>query len=121
VEPGSSRLTSSRIRTPSRPAARPQSNIPARPGRRGRLLLNSFSFPLLPLENVLVVGRPGQPCRPALKPLGVTRGVHILAYRDQLLAPVQADDVAGGHADVHNLLYRPGFHPHTGVPLLSLG
>src|ERR1700694_3793697 len=77
-------------------------------------------LPLLGIENVRMVCRPAQPHRPALDPLAVARGVHILAHRDQLLSVVEADDVAGGHTHVYDLHYRAGFHPHARLWLLAL-
>src|ERR1700693_2353567 len=88
--------------------------------RHARRIHELIFLPLLGVENVRMVCCPAQPHRPALEPLGVARGVHILAHRDQLLPTIEFDDVAGGHAHVHNLHYRAWFHPHARLRLLAL-
>src|SRR5260370_31281288 len=82
----------------------------------------SFIDFLPPLvEHVSLFWRPGQPHRPALEFLGVAYGVHILTYRDQLLASIQANHVPGGHADVDHLLDTSRFHDHSRSRLLVFG
>src|SRR5690349_5477816 len=72
--------------------------------RKRRLI--DFLPPLIEHECVLLC--PGQPHRPADELLCVAEGVHILTYRHELLAPVQVDDVAGGHAHVDHLFDGAG-------------
>src|SRR5260370_12058830 len=73
------------------------------------------------IEHVSLFWRPCQPHRPALEFLGVAYGVHILTYRDESLAPIQAHHVAGVHADVDHLLDAARLHDHSRPRLLALG
>src|SRR5439155_19775196 len=73
------------------------------------------------LEHKRMVGRPGQPLRPAFEFLGVAQGVHILTYRHELLAPIEMDHVARVHTDVDHLLDSTWLHGHAWICMLAFG
>src|SRR6266550_5072784 len=86
---------------------------------------NAPSFMRLPLpplvENVCLIGRPGQPDRPPFELLGVAQSVHILTYRHELLPAVEAHQVAGAHPDVNDLLDLALLDRHSRLDPLASG
>src|SRR5438445_6373608 len=82
----------------------------------------SFIVSLPPLiEDECVVCRPGEPHGPTFEPFGISQGVHILTYRDEVLALLEAHHVAGAHADVDHLLDLARLDGHAGRRRLALG
>src|SRR5207253_3246452 len=73
------------------------------------------------VEHECVVRRPCQPNGPALEFVGVAHGVHILTHRYQLFSAIEANDIAGCHADIDDVLDLARFHGHPGLRHFGLG
>src|SRR5256884_5543670 len=72
------------------------------------------------VEDECVVCRPGESHRPAFEPFGVSQGVHILTYRDKVLAALEAHHVSGANAHVDHLLDLTRLDGHAGRGRLAL-
>src|SRR5437016_7366145 len=73
------------------------------------------------VEDECVVCCPGEPHGPAFEPLGISQGVHILTYRDEVLPPLEVHHVTGAHADVDHLRDLARLDDHAGGRRLALG